>query len=102
MDKTVEQKTAIAEGWRTSGLRQADYASEHGISDRTLRLWLAKYAPPPPQTTGHILTVLLTAMKSLHRLYRSMGIDPVEVLGTASRPPIPDARPAPIPMPRVL
>lgn len=42
---TEDERRAIAEGWRQSGLTQARYSELQGISERTLRDWLRKYAP---------------------------------------------------------
>lgn len=40
---TADQKSAVAHGWARSGLRQADYALQHGISARLLRSWIHKH-----------------------------------------------------------
>jgi transposase-like protein len=41
-----EDRARIARGWRQSGQTQAQYAAQHQISDRTLRMWVARWAPP--------------------------------------------------------
>lgn len=40
-----EDRARIARGWRQSGRTQAQYAAEHRITDRTLRMWIARWAP---------------------------------------------------------
>ena len=45
---TNEERAAIARKWRGSGQTQAVFATEHGITDRTLRAWLNRWAPSHP------------------------------------------------------
>lgn len=40
---TDELRARIARGWPDSGLSQPEYARQHGITERTLRAWRAKY-----------------------------------------------------------
>ncbi|MCC6334287.1 MAG: hypothetical protein IT380_09905 [Myxococcales bacterium] len=42
---TDDDRRAIAVGWRSSGLSQNEYATQHGVKGRTLRLWLREHAP---------------------------------------------------------
>jgi transposase-like protein len=42
---TNEARATIARKWRGSGQTQAVFAAEHGITDRTLRAWLNRWAP---------------------------------------------------------
>jgi hypothetical protein len=42
---TNEARAGIARKWRDSGQTQAVFAAEYGISDRTLRAWIAKWNP---------------------------------------------------------
>jgi hypothetical protein len=37
-------RARIARGWAPSCLTQAEYAARHGISDRSLRAWMARFA----------------------------------------------------------
>jgi hypothetical protein len=44
-DANTPQKMRVARDWDGSGLTMANYATRHGISERTLRTWRSIYAP---------------------------------------------------------
>lgn len=41
-----ESRAQVARGWEQSGADQAEYARQHGISERTLRAWRRRFCPP--------------------------------------------------------
>ncbi len=43
---TDKMRASIARGWRKSGLSQSAYAATYSVTDRTLRAWVARWAPP--------------------------------------------------------
>lgn len=65
---TDEDRARIARQWRRSGLDQNTYASQHGISSRTLREWRAKYAPDTPPDIGAVRRVIEDALRELQAL----------------------------------
>jgi len=48
MPHTREERAAIAAAWRASAIDQFTFAKNHGISARTLRLWLQQHPAPTP------------------------------------------------------
>lgn len=54
---TDEARAQVARGWEQSGLTQADYAAQCGISPRTLRDWLSRYAiqQPPAERVRRLI-----------------------------------------------
>ena len=52
-----EARARVARAWRQSGQTQGQYAAEHQISDRTLRTWIARWAPPCPSGTEAVRDV---------------------------------------------
>ena len=45
METDNEARASVAAGWSNSSLSQAEYANRHGISERTLRSWIARFLP---------------------------------------------------------
>ena len=60
-----EDRARIARGWRQSGRTQAQYAAEYQISDRTLRMWIARWAPPCRSGTEVVRGVVERTMARL-------------------------------------
>src|SRR5438132_3247372 len=73
------RRAAVARGWRSSLLTQGEYARRNGISDRTLRSWLQRYAPVPPGSSEEVRRVLRGAVDTLQRLLEASAIGEVEV-----------------------
>src|ERR1041384_1670146 len=63
--RTDAERARIAQGWRESGLAQPVYAAQHGITDRTLRAWLVRWAPP---CSGNLETARKVVRKAIERL----------------------------------
>lgn len=82
-----EERAAIACGWAESGRAQNEYAEQFGIADRTLRLWLARYASNRPPL-DEARAVLVHAIERLQALLAA--VDSSEVCqperGAASPP----------------
>jgi hypothetical protein len=75
MELTDECRARIARGWRQSGRTQAQYAAEHRISDRTLRIWIARWAPSCPSGTEAVRDVCERAIERLRALIDGLGQD---------------------------
>lgn len=70
----TERRIEIARGWRASCLPQRSYAQQHGISDRTLREWLTRYAPTTPPDIEIVRRVIEDALRDLQALLA--GLEP--------------------------
>jgi len=70
-----EDRARIARGWRQSGQTQADYAAGHEISDRTLRVWVARWAPLCASGTEVVRDVVERAIERLRALADGLGQD---------------------------
>src|SRR5207302_10884417 len=68
-----EDRARIARGWRTSAMTQPAYAAVHGITDRTLRMWIARWAPPCPTGTEAVRAVCERAIQRLRALVDGLG-----------------------------
>lgn len=63
-----EDRARIARGWRGSKLAQPAYAAAHGITDRTLRAWIARWAPvrvDGGEAAKRILTETIAQLQTL-------------------------------------
>src|SRR5712692_6352690 len=84
---TDEDRASIARGWRRSGLTQPAYAAAHSITDRTLRAWIARWAPSYPNADKPVRDVCERAIERLRALIADLdshGDSP-----TAQSPPMP-------------
>jgi len=63
-----EDRSRIARAWRTSGMTQPAYSAAHGITDRTLRMWIARWDPPRPSGTEVVRAVCERAIERLRAL----------------------------------
>jgi hypothetical protein len=63
-----EDRARIARGWRQSGQTQPQYAAKHQIRDRTLRMWIARWAPPCATDTKGVREVVERAIARLRAL----------------------------------
>lgn len=68
-----EDRARIARGWRPSGQTQPTYAALHGITDRTLRMWVARWAPPCTSGTEVVRDVCERAIERLRALVDALG-----------------------------
>lgn len=68
----VEQQAAIAWGWEKSGLSQDAWAKKHGITARTLRLYLRRHCPAR-HWNDEIQAVVLCANQALTEILKTMG-----------------------------
>lgn len=68
---TDAEREQIARDWRVSGISQPDYARKFGIRDRTLRAWIARFAPEPVGTEAAI-RVVREAIDRLQAVLRSL------------------------------
>jgi hypothetical protein len=62
-----EARVAVARGWEKSGLSQAEYAAQHGISGRTLRSWRARYLPAgtPVEDARRVIARAIEKLRAL-------------------------------------
>lgn len=62
---TTDERKSIAAGWRSSTLNQTEYAAQHGIQPRTLRLWLRDQTPAEatPETIRKTGLRMLAALR---------------------------------------
>lgn len=88
--RTTAELSALAAGWQTSGLRQEEYARQHGISGRTLRALLRRFHRPVE--IDHVVAVIDRAMKELGALRRQATAMPVGNV----EPCRPQPEPAPV------
>src|ERR1700694_3042242 len=58
-------RARIARGWRGSNLSQPAYAAEHSITDRTLRAYIARWAPVRPDGSQAVRKIVLDAIDRL-------------------------------------
>lgn len=58
-------KREIADGWKSSGLKQPDYAAMHGISARTLRLWISRYSSIASVDPDRLAELVRSTIRSL-------------------------------------
>jgi len=80
-------RAQIARGWLNSSLDQPTYAAEHGISDRTLREWLAKYGAgrrPEAQARAAIVASIEQLQKALAALDAEAAAESTAVTKTSS------------------
>jgi len=84
MPFTDQDRARVARGWRSSGLSQPIYAAEHGITDRTLRDWISRWAPVPPGGAVVARKVILQAIERLQSVLG--GLDMSVAQGTEAPP----------------
>jgi transposase-like protein len=58
-------RARVARGWTESGLSQPEYARQHGISERTLRAWRAKYCADRQPPGEAVREAIVDAMERL-------------------------------------
>lgn len=76
-----ELRARVARGWTESGLPQEDYAQAHGISARTLRSWVSRYAssdPPAKRARAAIANAIQALRSVLAALEADLGAEPRE------------------------
>jgi|SRR5467141_1957157 len=87
-----EDRSRIARAWRTSGMTQPAYSAAHGITDRTLRMWIARWASPCPSGTEGVRAVCERAIERLRALVDGLDQDsaspasPLELDNVAAAP----------------
>jgi transposase-like protein len=107
MDKiSDEDRVRVARGWRKSGMTQAAYAASHGVTDRTLRAWLARWAPSHPASPEVVRELIEQTIERLRGLVanRDAGdgkpTPSVDVKAVETVPPAVPPRPSPAVPPR--
>src|SRR2546428_6721997 len=102
---TTEARAAIARKWRGSSQTQAVFAAEHGITDRTLRAWLNRWAPShvaSPEVVRELVEQTIERLRGLvanrdagdGKPTPSVDVKPVETVPPALPPrPSPAAPP---------
>ncbi len=90
-----ETRAAIARAWTESQLTQEEYAARFGISTRTLRLWLARYASTRPPL-AEARAILVDAIERLQALMATVDAQAAcqSERGAASSAEGPACRPA--------
>jgi hypothetical protein len=88
----VEEQIAIARDWEKSGLSQEAWATKHGITARTLRLYLRRHCPAR-HWNEEIQAVVLCANQALTEILKTMGPQ-------AADTPVPRPAAAPVPGPK--
>jgi hypothetical protein len=91
---TPEDRAAIARGWRASGSSQLEYAARHKITDRTLRSWIARYAPARTDCPEHFRRVVRRAIEQFQTMLAGLEA-PEAANGAGHSPP---TLPKPLPM----
>lgn len=74
-------RARIARGWLNSSLDQPTYAAKHGISTRTLRLWVEKYGPGD-RPAARARAIISSAIDQLHALQAALDADEACLAGT--------------------
>lgn len=69
---TDNQRAAIARGWASSGMDQAEYARLHGIRPRTLREWIQRWAPTTPADM-RALAIVRQTLRDLQALHDALA-----------------------------
>jgi transposase-like protein len=64
-NRNDELRARIARGWTESGLSQPQYAQQHGITERTLRAWRAKYCADRLPPGEAVREAIVDAMERL-------------------------------------
>jgi len=101
---TEESKASAARDWHKSEMTQAQYAASLGISDRTLRNWISRWAPTYRESPAR--EVIEDAIERLRDVL--VGLDAARVDGggpaeeTVSRAPTPGTPPSLSSAPRRL
>jgi transposase-like protein len=68
------RRAAIARGWLGSSRNQREFAAEYGISERTLRAWVSKYAVRQP--TGEVVrAVVKEAIEKFTAILQALDAD---------------------------
>jgi hypothetical protein len=62
-----QERATIARGWAASGLPQDLYAASFGVTGRSLRGWMAKFAPsqPPVERVEAILVEMMERLQTV-------------------------------------
>ena len=84
---TDESRAAIARGWNPLAQNQAEYARQHGISERTLRTWRRRYVPTGMPVEA-ARDAIRQAIGKLQAILADLGAE------AACRPPGEDTGPA--------
>jgi transposase-like protein len=98
---TEETRAQVARGWEQSGLTQAEYARQHGISERTLRSLRRRYCPSgmPVEAAREAISVAIGKLQAIlvdldaEAACRSAGEEPRRA---ASQPEMSPARVEPL------
>ena len=69
---TDNQRAAIARGWASSGMDQAEYARLHRIRPRTLREWILRWAPTTPADV-RALAIVRQTLRDLQALHDALA-----------------------------
>ena len=94
INRTDEERAAIARGWRSSGLPQAAYAARFEVSGRTLRFGARRWAPPAGAADDVAAKIIEEAVDKL--LVVLGTVRPTLALGSSGRCTEADL---PVPMP---
>src|SRR5438067_6133231 len=85
---TEEEKAALAEEWRRSGMSQPQFCRAHGIgSPRTLRQWMQRW-PGREVSEGRVRAMLEKILAALSALLHSLDAEEA-CLPAAADEPIP-------------
>jgi len=70
-----KERATLAAAWRASDLDQTTFATAHGISARTLRLWLQQHPAPTPSMQA-VRRVVEEAIGSLQAMLDALPLPP--------------------------
>jgi transposase-like protein len=74
---TDEARARVARGWTESALSQAAYAELHGISPRTLRDWVSRYASGEP-SAERARSAIQNAIEALSEVLAALNAELAE------------------------
>lgn len=83
---TDQARAAVARGWASSCLTQAQFAADHGIAPRTLRLWVERFGDGE-RPVERAKAIIDTAFADLKKVRETLD---AEAAREAATPPAPE------------
>ena len=79
------RRAAIARDWMCSSLNQREFAAENGISERTLRAWVSRFAVRQP-TGENVRAVVVETIGKLTAILQALDADAASRTADGSEP----------------
>ena len=96
LELTDDARAEIARAWRSSQEPQERFAAAHGVTARTLRGWIKRWAPPQEAAPEVVREVIKSAIERLHAVLVDLDAalagkfipkpPPVDAVPSARRP----------------